>query len=313
MQKSPETKLGTTDSARDYSLCQSAPNNLRFEFAVHGDYNLQDLARHQAENDIPISSSRMGTESPLAPKRSSNVFDVGYQPKRLRPEQARLLLTECANLSEDAGAMVRFKQILERKLTVQFADLFPEVNLNEERYETVEALAHSEASAIPEGAINKDFFGPLRNGLRRIWEAPNPRHKELLLLGLRDYVNGLRKPLHERAFRLIPVAFWGTPQDPQEPTPLEQGLIYLFKSVDKVRCCPTLECPARYFFAERRNQRYCSEQCAQIAEREQKREWWDAHGKKDRRDRRAEKQKERASSDPRAARPRVRRRLRDPD
>ena len=215
-------------------------------------------------------------ESPLAPKRPSNVFELGYQPKRLRPEQSTLLLTECVNLSQDPEAMVRFKREIARKLEVGFEELFPEVDLHEEASGALDALP---VDAAPKQAIYKNFFDLIRNWLRRIWEDPNPRRKELHILALRDYVNGLRKPLHQRVYRLILVAYWGEPGDPQEPTPFEQALLYLLKSYAKLRCCPHLECPARYFFALRRNQRYCSVKCAQIAEREQKRDWWNAHGK----------------------------------
>jgi len=203
------------------------------------------------------------------------VFEPRYQPKRLRPDQNAILLTEFVNLSEDPLATVRFKQELARKFEIGFAELFPEVELHEEACEVSNGLPVNP----PGQPVYQDFFDFIRTRLRRIWEDPNPRRRELLILGLRDYVNALRKPLPQRVHRLVLVAYWGEPQDPEEPTPLEQALIYLLKSVAKLRCCPNSECPAKYFFASRQNRRYCSEKCAQIGEREQKRDWWSIHGK----------------------------------
>jgi hypothetical protein len=177
-------------------------------------------------------------ESHRAPKRPANIFELGYQPKRLGPEQITLLLTECVNLSQDPQAMVRLEK-LARKLQIGLADLFPEVVLHEEACQASETLP---AGAAPKQAICKDFFHLIRNCLRRIWEDPHPGRKELHILALREYVNGLRKPLPERVHRLILVAHWGEPADLQEPTPFEQALLYLLKSVAELRCCPNGAC-----------------------------------------------------------------------
>ena len=212
-------------------------------------------------------------ESPRTSKRLPTV-PQREQPQRLRADQNILLLTEWVNLSQDPQAMDHFKQTIARELDAGFAELFPEVKSYEEVCKESDALPAEIAMAQ---ATHKDFFQLIQNCLRRIWEDPNPRRRELLIFGLRDYVNGLSKPLPQRIYRLTPFAYWGEP-DPEEPTPSEQALIYLFKSASKLRCCPNPECPARYFFALRRNQKYCSLKCAQAAEREQKRDWWSAHG-----------------------------------
>jgi hypothetical protein len=47
---------------------------------------------------------------------------------------------------------------------------------------------------------------------------------------------------------------------------------------DRMRYCPNPTCPAPYFIARRRSQKYCSDDCALPAQRELKRAWWKEHG-----------------------------------
>jgi hypothetical protein len=62
-----------------------------------------------------------------------------------------------------------------------------------------------------------------------------------------------------------------------------QVLLRAFEIVDRMRYCPTLGCPAPYFIAQRRSQKYCSDACAVPAQREFKRAWWREHGNHSRR------------------------------
>jgi hypothetical protein len=50
------------------------------------------------------------------------------------------------------------------------------------------------------------------------------------------------------------------------------------KFADLLRICPNSDCPAPYFVAEKRSQKYCSKTCAAPAQREQKRIWWSDKG-----------------------------------
>jgi len=65
---------------------------------------------------------------------------------------------------------------------------------------------------------------------------------------------------------------------PPAELPVERAFSYLIKHHGRTRSCPNPECPSRYFFSKRHTQRYCSESCAQNAEREIKRRWWSEHG-----------------------------------
>lgn len=62
-----------------------------------------------------------------------------------------------------------------------------------------------------------------------------------------------------------------------------QVLLRAFEVADRMRRCPTPNCPAPYFIAQRRSQKYCSDACALPAQREFKRTWWREHGNNGRR------------------------------
>jgi hypothetical protein len=57
-----------------------------------------------------------------------------------------------------------------------------------------------------------------------------------------------------------------------------QVLLRAFEVADRLRFCPTPNCPAPYFIAQRRSQKYCSDACSLPAQRECKRIWWREHG-----------------------------------
>jgi hypothetical protein len=68
--------------------------------------------------------------------------------------------------------------------------------------------------------------------------------------------------------------------------PLTIVLLQAIHIADRMRVCGNLECPAPYFIARRRSQRYCTEECAKPAQQAHKRAWWKEHGDAWRRNRR---------------------------
>jgi hypothetical protein len=42
----------------------------------------------------------------------------------------------------------------------------------------------------------------------------------------------------------------------------------------RMQCCPSLACPARYFFKRRKKQTYCSVACERSTRKSQRRRWW---------------------------------------
>lgn len=57
-------------------------------------------------------------------------------------------------------------------------------------------------------------------------------------------------------------------------TEFDAAVFHLQTIADRIRRCPDPSCPARYFLAGRRSQKYCSTACAAPAQRKFKRDWW---------------------------------------
>jgi len=66
-------------------------------------------------------------------------------------------------------------------------------------------------------------------------------------------------------------------------TDFQRALYGLFHQSARAKVCGNSECPAPYFIANKPTQRYCSEACAEVFQREWKRRWWTEHGAKRRR------------------------------
>jgi hypothetical protein len=185
----------------------------------------------------------------------------------------RRFLTELVNLGDGEKAVARFCS--------RFNDMLPEpANL----VSTISQYAVRSNLPLPSGAqtrqmICKSWYRPLRNWIRSAWLARDERTKRWLLYPLLDtemYVSKGRAPW------LSTLCFLETPIDVSlgPPRPFEQALTYLLNSAKRTRHCKNPECPAPYFFADRRNQKYCSEDCALPEQRAFKRRWWQQNGKK---------------------------------
>jgi len=66
-------------------------------------------------------------------------------------------------------------------------------------------------------------------------------------------------------------------------TDFQRALYGLFRQSARAKVCCNLECPAPYFIASKPTQRYCSEACAEVFQRQWKRRWWAEHGARRRR------------------------------
>lgn len=145
----------------------------------------------------------------------------------------------------------------------------------------------------------------IRETLRAAWDAPDARQRDFYIFRLRELYD-----LQWRHFQIEQVVpammrlasqtdpnaeiliglettiagfaergrFWGyLVKPPPQLTPFEQVMVHFQRIGENARHCPNPECPAPYFFARRRQQRYCSEVCAEPAQREAKRRWWNAN------------------------------------
>jgi hypothetical protein len=107
----------------------------------------------------------------------------------------------------------------------------------------------------------------LRNQVRRVWIEPDLRTKRYGVFLL--WKSAMFTPNwvdHDIPRGLPP------------PTPFEQAIQLLIDDAELARYCGNPDCFAPYFFATRRNQKYCSDACSVPAQREFKRQWWAEHG-----------------------------------
>ena len=118
-----------------------------------------------------------------------------------------------------------------------------------------------------------------RNALRAIWLAPNYRTKEWGVFRLieAEVIRSLSPPPDTTPATFRIEAGIVAPLPP--PGPLEQCLRYLLRNASKVAVCRNPDCPAPYFLATRRSQKYCTAECARPAQREFKLAWWNKTGK----------------------------------
>jgi hypothetical protein len=117
---------------------------------------------------------------------------------------------------------------------------------------------------------------PLREALRAVWRAPDPRTKQwgifrisqdFFLQGDRDLI---RTPLESATDSFLVQV--------KPPRRTERLLLELMRWADLTRCCGNPDCSTPYFIASRRSQKYCSDLCSRPAQCEFKRTWWAEHG-----------------------------------
>jgi hypothetical protein len=175
---------------------------------------------------------------------------------RISAVEARRFLMELANLRDDAGG--RFKKL--------FGDLLPPASKavfvmsladNSFRVTTEEEIRQGEERGILD----------LRNLVRKVWIEPDLRTKRYGVFLLWKWAMFPKGWVEQ-----------GIPSSLPPPSPFEQVIQLLIDAADFARYCGNPECVAPYFFASRRNQKYCSDACAKPAQKEFKRQWWAEHG-----------------------------------
>jgi hypothetical protein len=108
----------------------------------------------------------------------------------------------------------------------------------------------------------------LEQDTRRFAEQSGEGPMDAFHIGYEVYRDALRR--EERDFR----KFWSV----EELDPFAQVLVRAIDISNRMRRCTNFECPAPYFIARRLTQKYCSDACAQPAQKEFKRRWWREHG-----------------------------------
>ncbi len=197
----------------------------------------------------PQSADLFSKESLETERRFANV----------RAADAECFLKELANLADSGASVERF--------LAHFKKILPNWARAVGRSVTIKNRA---AEGFDVNAPVPHALYTFRETLRRIWREPDARTREFCIQRL------WHRELIARDGRLLEP--WATGIQVPAPTPFEQCLLFLARWADRTRYCGNLDCPAPYFFAHRRVQKYCSEKCAGGAEKELKRRWWKEHG-----------------------------------
>jgi hypothetical protein len=197
---------------------------------------------------------------------------AGISGEGATPRDHRRFLVEVANLpqiqtGDDAvsAAWSRF--------TRKFGHWLASLDLARQGVATEDGTADSPfgiGSVIGGAWLGGHFLGGvamLSELLRRAWSEPTPAEREIGILAVLVDLAQFYASKSGRRFALV-----------QEP--LAPALLQAIHAADLMRICQNPDCPARYFIADRRTQKFCSEKCAGPAQREAKRRWWSEHGNK---------------------------------
>lgn len=146
---------------------------------------------------------------------------------------------------------------------------FPEFVVFPHRSEAANALGELPEEDLlvlgtpPENAAELKLLLFLSRCVRKAWTAPDVRTRDWRMFGLRAQLFSIYLDLDDP---------W--PDSPPPMVALEQALWYLQAQGRRAKCCGNEYCSAPYFFATRKNQKFCCDECAIPAKREAKLRWW---------------------------------------
>ena len=219
--------------------------------------------------------------------------------------EAQKLLESWANINPsrlDDGAMKR----LMRNHPAVFLDIEPKVF--DERFPPLNADTPDKLRARQKFVVKlTSLITTIATLLREGWSASDPRRREWYFIrarlayhvemeSLRDAIENMSGHQDVREISEQVVRPTGSvpsvktdPRDemqfafligllllPEVPlTSFEAAMFHLQTQLaDSLRRCPNPTCPAPYFFATKKGQKFCSTVCAAPAQRESKRKWW---------------------------------------
>ncbi len=152
--------------------------------------------------------------------------------------------------------------------------------------------AVSEATSPPPDAESQittrqwRLAAEIQNYLRRAWDASDLRVRQWFIFKAREtyhketVVNPiLFRRLRDTDNQVAELTYYSDEVEavrhgPPRFTEFEQAMDLFHRVAAQAKRCPNPDCPAPFFFASRTNQRYCSEKCAAVGQRDQKRNWW---------------------------------------
>lgn len=215
-------------------------------------------------------------------KYSSIETALSFLARKMPPGRAEGFLLELANLKQaDPRAISRFRE--------KYPDFFipPQAEKGE-----VRLASTSPAARLGLYEVDDSFPRPMFNLqvlLRRACERPTALEREVSLsLALQE--------VHKQFLRATERKLSEGPNPSLDTVWKALGNIFVAlmpakRLADRMRSCVNPACPAPYYIAKRRGQKFCTEICAAPAQREQKSAWWSEHGEKWRKKRKKQKSK----------------------
>ena len=126
-------------------------------------------------------------------------------------------------------------------------------------------------------STRKSWLIPLRETLRVLWRTPDRKTKQWGLFRIsQDFFlqgdpNAIHRPGGQGGSDFL--LSW------KPPTRTERFVLALMGWADLLRYCDNEECPAPFFIATKRTQKYCSHECGKPSRRESKLRWWTQKGR----------------------------------
>ena len=173
---------------------------------------------------------------------------------KISDRRAAKFLTALANTRDGIEAY--------KRLESSFADIFPS-HLRIIDPETIPSDASPLLKLIGNNIVV--HCPSLREDLQRVWIAPGQRAKTVLVARMVE--------------NYLSISDKGLPP----VTAFEEALTFFLNHAHLAKRCYNSDCPSPYFFAARRSQKYCGQDCSGDAQKVAKLKWWREKGKKRRR------------------------------
>lgn len=232
------------------------------------------VARLQLESDVCMNTSHRLGQDFLA---------------RVPPKRAEALLEEWGNVQAEYG-----KDVLANPSAAKSKDVISRIDAGVsrliKRHPEIFGAFVSDPPPDAESHIRSEdwvLVAHVQRFLRLAWDSPDARHRDWYLFKARDHYNHNRvvMPLWQERMRQAPdlreaiEAELTDEEDKARTSPplltaFEQVIYYFQRISSRARHCPNPDCPAPYFLAKKKGQKYCSAKCSAPAQREQKRLWW---------------------------------------
>jgi len=225
---------------------------------------------------------RVGQDENNTLMNSSSLETLHNLARRIDRGDAERFMVELLNLrNEDQGAARRFGAMFEDYVPYRHIRMPRRLSLTQQE---LPAATNAENSARL--IHNTRSFEWLKVKLKDAWVQPTTLAREVAVLGV----------LHEALNSYVRQE--STLPEEEQRRHRAYGnialtMLHAERIVDRMRYCPNPHCAAPYFIAKRRSQKYCSDACSLPAQREYKKAWWDEHGDKWRKARKASAKKSR--------------------